>query len=105
MHRDSITIGLRLPGLEVLGVKERRDCIEVVACAAGGGISDYSNQEAICPRCGRSTWQVHQWHRQRKRDAKLWGKPVWLFLWKRRFRCRVCRKVFTELDPACGPCR
>ena len=27
---------------------------------------------------------------------------MWLLLWKRRFRCRICRKVFTELDPACG---
>jgi len=27
---------------------------------------------------------------------------VWLVLWKRRFRCRACRCVFTEDDPACG---
>ena len=42
---------------------------------------------------------------QRKRDAKLWGKEVWLALFKRRFRCRHCRKVFMEPDPACGPRR
>lgn len=94
MHKDSITIRLRLPGLVVLGVKEWQDSIEVVA--------RYSNGEAICPRCGHSTWQVHQWRQQRKRDAKVWGKAMWLLLWKRRFRCRVCRKVFTEPDPACG---
>ena len=101
MHKDSITIRLRLPGLSddaetavVLGVKEWQDSIEVVA--------RYSNGEAICPRCGHSTWQVHQWRQQRKRDAKVWGKAMWLLLWKRRFRCRVCRKVFTEPDPACG---
>jgi len=45
---------------------------------------------------------VHQWHLQRKRDAKLWRKEVWIALFKRRFRCRHCRKVFTEPDPACG---
>ena len=97
MHEDCIAIRLRLPGLVVLGNKEWPDRIEVVA--------QYSNQEAICPGCGRSTWQVHQWHAQRKRDARLWGKPVWILLLKRRFRCRLCGKVFTEPDPACGPYR
>jgi transposase len=91
---DAITVWLRLPGLVVLGVKETERWIEVVA--------QCREEEADCPRCGRSTWQVHQWHLQRKRDAKLWGKEMWLALLKRRFRCRHCRKVFTEPDPACG---
>jgi len=91
---DSITVKLRLQGLVVLGVKETAKWIEVVA--------QYRDNEAVCPRCERSTWQVHQWHIQRKRDAKLWGKEVWVALLKRRFRCRNCRKVFTEVDPACG---
>jgi len=91
---DCITIRLRLAGLKVLGVKETERWIEVAA--------QCRDEEAVCPRCGRSTWQVHQWHIQRKRDAKLWGKEVWLALFKRRFRCRHCRKVFTEADPACG---
>ena len=91
---DLISIELRLPGVMVLGVKEEEHWIEVVG--------QYRAQDADCPRCGRPTWQVHQWHLQRKRDAKLWKKVVWLALWKRRFRCRHCRKVFTEPDPACG---
>jgi len=78
----------------VLEVKEEEHCIEVVG--------QYRAREADCPRCGRPTWQVHQWHLQRKRDARLWRKQIWLALWKRRFRCRHCRKVFTEPDPACG---
>lgn len=94
MHKDIITIQLRLPGLVVLGVKEGPKWIEVVA--------QYQREGADCPGCGRSTWQVHQWHLQRKRDAKLWRKEVWIALFKRRFRCRHCRKVFTEPDPACG---
>ncbi len=94
MQDDLISIELRLPGLKVLAVKERRHWIEVVA--------QYRDEEAICPICGRSTWQVHQWRLQRKRDARLWRKPTWLALWKRRCRCRRCRKVFTEPDPACG---
>jgi transposase len=91
---DRISIELRLPGVMVLEVKEEEHWIEVVG--------QYRAQEADCPKCGRSTWQVHQWHLQRKRDARLWRKQIWLALWKRRFRCRNCRKVFTEPDPACG---
>ena len=94
MRKDVITIQLRLPGLVVLDVKEGARWIEVVV--------RYREEEAVCPRCGHSTWQVHQWHLQRKRDAKLWGKEVWLALFKRRFRCRHCYKVFTEPDLACG---
>jgi transposase len=94
---DCITVKLRLQGLIVLAVNERTTWIEVVA--------RYEDEEAICPRCERSTWQVHQWHLQRKRDAKLWRTEVWIALLKRRFRCRSCRKVFMESDPVCGPRR
>ena len=94
MHDDRISIELRLPGVKVLDVKERRHWIEV--------LGEYRAEEVECPRCGRPTWQVHQRHLQRKRDARLWRKPVWLALLKRRFRCRNCRKVFTEPDPVCG---
>jgi transposase len=62
VHKDSITIRLRLPGLMVLGVEEWERCIELVA--------RYSSEEGVCPRCGRRTWQVHQWRQQRK-----WSGP------------------------------
>ncbi len=94
MQDDRISIELRLAGVKVLDVKERRGWIEV--------LGEYKTEEVECPKCGRPTWQVHQRHLQRKRDARLWRKPVWLALLKRRFRCRYCRKVFTEPDPACG---
>lgn len=94
MQTDAIRVELRLPGLVVLEAEESSDCIEVA--------TRYEQEEALCPRCHRPTWQVHEWRRQRKRDARLWGKAVWIVLWKRRFRCRACRHVFTEDDPACG---
>lgn len=94
MSVDAITVELRLPGLKVLDVAETSDRIEVA--------TEYQCQEAACPRCGRSTWQVHERRRQCKRDAELWRKPVWIVIWKRRFRCRACQKVFTEDDPVCG---
>lgn len=94
MLTNAITVELRLPGLMVLEAVETRDSIEVA--------TEYANQEAFCPRCEQPTWRVHQRRRQRKRDAQLWGKQVWIVVWKRRFRCRPCRYVFTEDDPACG---
>src|SRR6266540_2458900 len=78
----------------VLESAEWSDRIEVTA--------QYAQEEVNCPRCQRPTWRVHQWRRQRKRDTKLWGKQVLIYLWKRRFRCQPCRYVFTEDDPACG---
>lgn len=94
MQTDAITVKLRLPGLQVLDGRELDGRIEVAARCEG--------EEVECPRCQKPTWRVHQWLRQRKRDARLWGKQVWLYLWKRRFRCQPCRYVFTEDDPACG---
>ena len=94
MSTNAITVELRLSGLVVLDLAEYTDRIEVAA--------EYSSEEASCPRCGRSTWQVHERRKQRKRDAELWGKPVWISIWKRRCRCRACHQVFTEDDPACG---
>jgi len=91
---DAITVELGLPGLVVLEAVERPDRIDVA--------TEYANDEAVCPRCQRPTWQVHQRSKQRKRDLLLWGKAVWVYIWKRRFRCRACRYVFMEDDPACG---
>ena len=91
---DGITVELGIPGLLVLDYREGSDGIEVAI--------RYAVEAASCPGCGRLTSQVHAWSKQRKRDAELWGKRAWLLLWKRRFRCRECRRVFTEDDPACG---
>jgi len=97
VQADVITIRLRLPGLAVLGVKETGRWIEVAA--------QYGEEEADCPRCGRSTWQVHQWHLQRKRDAKLWGKEVWLVRLRRAASAAVAvgRCSRSPIRPAGGP--
>lgn len=80
--------------MRVLDVVESPQVLEVAV--------EYESEEATCRRCGRLTWRVHQRRKQRKRDLAIWGKPVWLYIWKRRFRCRPCGYVFTEDDPACG---
>jgi transposase len=78
----------------VLAVKETAHWIEVVA--------QYRSATGDCPHCGRPSNQIHQSHLQRKRDARLWGKEVSIALFKRRFRCLWCKKVFMEADPVCG---
>jgi transposase len=65
----------------------------------------YRKGKAQCPGCGRWTPKVHSTRLQRKRDRRLWDKPVYLVLHKRRFRCWGCGKVFTEPDPVFGPRR
>jgi len=94
VQTQAITVELQLPGLEVLGVREDAWAIEVVA--------QYEVTEVRCPHCDRPTREVHDARPQRKQDADLWDKMVYVLVWKRRFRCRPCRKVFTEDDPLCG---
>lgn len=97
MRDDAISVALRLPGMVVLTTREDEAVIEVAVRYAAASVD--------CPRCGRAAARVHQWHGQWKRDEPLWGKTVWLRLWKRRLRCGPCHRVFTEPDPACGPRR
>jgi len=63
---------------------------------------EYRRQVAMCPRCGQMTAKVHSTSAQTKRDRRLWDKPVYLILRKRRFCCLGCGKVFTEPDAVCG---
>jgi transposase len=94
LQEDAITVQLRLEGLVVLDVAERPDRIDVATA--------YASKVATCPRCKRTCGKIHDRRVQRKRDLALWDKPVWIHLWKRRFRCLHCRRVFSEDDPACG---
>jgi len=85
---------LGLSELRVVGEEEtdREIMVEV----------EYRRQVAMCPRCGQMTAKVHSTSAQTKRDRRLWDKPVYLILRKRRFCCLGCGKVFTEPDAVCG---
>lgn len=97
MQDDCITIALGLP--EVRVIREEETATEIMVEVR------YRRRWAPCPRCGQETPKVHSTRIQRKRDRRLWDKPVFLVLHKRRFRCLRCGKVFTEPDPVCGPRR
>ena len=94
MRDDCITIALGLPEVRVVREEETETEITVEV--------GYRAESAACPRCGQGTPKVHSTRRQRKRDRRLWDKPVSLMLHKRRFRCLGCRKVFSEPDPVFG---
>jgi len=91
---DSITVLLGLSELRVRAEEETDYGIRVEV--------EYRVKEVVCPRCGERTAKVHGRRLQVKRDLRLWQKPVYLVLAKRRFRCRACGKVFSEPDPVCG---
>jgi transposase len=91
---DCITIALGLAELRVIREKETEYEIMVDV--------EYRASSAICPHCGKGTLRVHSSRAQIKRDRRLWDKPVYLVLNKRRFRCTGCGKVFTEPDPVFG---
>lgn len=94
MRDDSITVLLGLPELRVRGEEETDQWIGVQV--------EYRAREVPCPWCGEMTGKVHSRRTQMKRDMRLWQKPVYLELRKRRFRCRSCGRVFSEPDPVCG---
>jgi transposase len=94
VQENCITIELGLPGLVVEGQHTEGEAI-VVAVRFG-------RTACTCPRCGKMTRKVHQYHRQIKQHQSIWGRVVLLALRKRRFRCGQCGIVFTEPDDLCG---
>ena len=53
-------------------------------------------RSSICPHCHKPTDKVHQSHRYRVRDIPLSSYDVFLLVNRRQFRCKNCRKVFSE---------
>jgi transposase-like protein len=58
--------------------------------------------QATCPHCQKRCVKIHDTRPRKKRDLSLRGHRVELIVLKRRFRCLLCRKSFTERDTVCG---
>ena len=91
---NHITVELALPNVVVERQTAGEETITVEV--------RFRCEERCCPRCGRLTSHVHQYHDQLKQHKSLWGKRISLLLRKRRFRCAGCDKVFMESDEVCG---
>ena len=95
MPNDCMAVSLGLPGLEVLYQHS----------SEGGSLEvtvRYRTRTASCPGCGKPAVIVHATTAQRKKDRRIWDRPLTLILFKRRFHCLRCGKVFTEPDPIFG---
>jgi transposase len=54
------------------------------------------DQVAACPSCGTLSFQLHESKQRLVRDLAVAGKPSYLVIEARRFKCQQCRKPFTE---------
>jgi transposase len=94
-QQAGIIVPLDLPEFKILSQHVQADgSIEVHVIA-------HSEREA-CPQC-KSMWvKIHDIRQRGKRDIALRGHQICLVVAKRRFRCFLCQRTFTESDSACG---
>lgn len=53
-------------------------------------------KSAVCPDCGKKSEHLHQNQKHLVKDLPIGDKEVILNLNRRRFKCKICRKTFTE---------
>ena len=53
-------------------------------------------KSAVCPHCGTKSRHLHQNQNQLIKDLPIGDKEVILNLNRRRFKCKTCRKTFSE---------
>ena len=63
---------------------------------------DGNRDSGRLPTLSQAVRQIHDTRPRKKRDCALREHRVELIVLKRRFRCVLCRKAFTEPDMACG---
>ena len=56
-------------------------------------------KEYICPRCGHSTSNIHDYYTQTIKDIPIYFKPTFLIIRKRRYVRKHCGKKFLEHNP------
>jgi transposase len=88
MAADEITISLGLPGYRVpqQHLDAKRYDIWVESTASG----------AVCPRCDQPSAAYHDGYARTVRDLPILGRPVYLHMLQRRFKCASCGKPFNE---------
>lgn len=61
-----------------------------------------NTDRAPCPTCQAVCIKVHDTRSRVKRDIPLRAYSLHLIMMKRRFRCLICHRTFTEPDSVCG---
>lgn len=92
IHKNDIKILTELLDLEDIKVISHR-------LDAGIGIilqTESKKLDATCPNCGTKSHKLHQNHRHIIKDLPFGEKLVFLEINRRQFKCRKCKKPFSE---------
>ncbi|MEM9213313.1 MAG: ISL3 family transposase [Cyanobacteria bacterium P01_F01_bin.150] len=79
---------LNIKGVEVTGYKNNDDFISIEICSL--------TREATCPRCGKMSRIIHQNHYHLAQDLPISGQDVFIRYNRRQFKCKTCKKPFSE---------
>lgn len=88
MSFQELTDLLEIPAIRVTGYQAEQDRIDMFV--------EPHKSSATCPSCGVRSARKHAQKDIRVRDIACFGRPVYLVLPRRRFKCRHCNKPFTE---------
>ena len=79
---------LNIEGVEVTGYRNDNDFIAIEICSL--------TREATCPHCGGTSCTVHQNHYHLAQDLPISGQDVFIRYNRRQFKCKNCKKPFSE---------
>ncbi|MEM9214512.1 MAG: transposase family protein [Cyanobacteria bacterium P01_F01_bin.150] len=79
---------LNIEGVEVTGYRNDGDFIALEI--------RHLSREATCPHCGKISRSVHQNHCHLAQDLPISGQDVFIRYNRRQFKCKTCKKPFSE---------
>ena len=88
MQTNCIKNLLDLKDVIVKNIKNLKDKVEIYI--------ELPVKEHICPSCGCSTTNIHDYYTQTIKDIPIYFKPTNLIFHKRRYECKNCGKKFFE---------
>ena len=91
MQTNCIKNLLDLKDFIVKNIKNLKDKVEIYI--------ELPIKEHICPCCGHSTSNIHDYYTQTIKDIPIYFKPTFLIIRKRRYVCNHCDKKFFEHNP------
>ena len=88
MQTNCIKNLLDLKDVMIKNIKNLKDKVEIYI--------ELPVKEHICPCCGKSTTNIHDYYSQTIKDIPIYFKPTNLIYHKRRYECKNCGKSFFE---------
>lgn len=89
---ETFNVLLGLPGMVVTEYAlERQGAQEVLHL-----FCQHEHEVAICPSCGQVSDALHEQEERAIRHLDIWGKATYVHFPSRRFKCKQCKKPFTE---------